>query len=282
LRIKAIDEMQARRLQILSAHLAAGSEEKQALAEKQGRVYVIRLNRPKALNALCRQLHEDLGEALKQAQADLECGCVVITGVGRAFAAGADITEFLSIGLADNVLSEFPNAIWEQLNDFALPTIAAVNGLALGGGCELAMMCDIILASEKAIFGQPEIKLGLIPGAGGTQRLTRIVGKSKAMELCLTGDNMTAQQAKEYNLASDVFPHEELLPKAIELANRIAANSRPVTMLCKEAVKNAYETTLSTGIRFERKAFQTIFGLEDKVEGTKAFVEKRKPEWRHR
>jgi enoyl-CoA hydratase len=273
--------MQARRLQILSAHLA-GSEEKQALAEKQGRVYVIRLNRPKALNALCQQLHQDLGEALQQAQADPECGCVVITGVGRAFAAGADITEFLSIGLADNVLSEFPNAIWEQLNDFALPTIAAVNGLALGGGCELAMMCDIILASEKAIFGQPEIKLGLIPGAGGTQRLTRIVGKSKAMELCLTGDNMTAQQAKEYNLVSDVFPHEELLPKAIELANRIAANSRPVTMLCKEAVKNAYETTLSTGIRFERKAFQTIFGLEDKVEGTKAFVEKRKPEWRHR
>jgi enoyl-CoA hydratase len=271
-----------RRLQRLGAHLTAGLQEKQVLVERQGRVHIISLNRPKALNALCQQLHYDLGIALKQAQDDPECGCVVITGAGRAFAAGADITEFIPMTLSDNVLSEFPNALWEQLNDFTLPTIAAVNGIALGGGCELAMMCDIILASEKAIFGQPEIKLGLIPGAGGTQRLTKIVGKSKAMELCLTGDNMTAQQAKEYNLVSAVVPHQDLLVKAIEMANRIAANSRPVTILCKEAVKSAYETTLTAGIRFERKIFQTTFGLADKVEGTEAFVEKRQPKWHHR
>ena len=178
-----------RRVRRVGAHVVLqrveGVAEKQVLVETHGRVRVISLNRPKALNALCQQLHVDLGEALGEALGDPDCGCVIITGAGRAFAAGADITEMVEMDLADNVLREFPNALWEQLEHFPLPTIAAVNGLALGGGCELAMMCDVVLASEKAVFGQPEIKLGLIPGAGGTQRLTKAVGKSKAMELIL-------------------------------------------------------------------------------------------------
>lgn len=243
---------------------------------------MLTLNRPKALNAICDQLTREMKAALVAAEGDPGCGCVVITGAGRAFAAGADIKEMRHKSLADNVTHDFPGANWNAIADCRLPVVAAVNGLALGGGCEFAMMCDIIIASEKAVFGQPEINLGIIPGAGGTQRLTRSVGKSKAMELCLTGGTLSAREAEAYNLVSRVVPPPDLLPEALKVAGKIAAQSRPVAMLCKEAVGAAYETTLGQGVRVERSVFRTTFGLADRSEGMAAFVAKRKAEWAHR
>jgi len=206
---------------------------------------------------------------------------VVLTASGsKAFAAGADIKEMLGRSLADQVLRDNIGP-WEVLSKSKLPLIAAVNGLALGGGCEIAMMCDIIIASENAKFGQPEIKIGTIPGAGGTQRLTRTIGKSKAMEMVLTGNMISAQDAERWGLVSKVVPQEQLLSEALKLANQIASLSKPVVSLCKESVNSALETPLSEGIRIERKIFHSTFGLKDRTEGMKAFAEKREPKWTH-
>lgn len=278
----------ARRLSTLAGHLAVGqhaaaggAEEPMVLSEMQGRVCVVTLSRPKALNALCDQLLQELSVILDACVKDKGCGCIVITGGGRAFAAGADIPELRERTLAGIVAEEFPGAAWSAVAKCKLPTIAAVNGLALGGGCELAMMCDVVIASEKAQFGQPEIKLGVIPGAGGTQRLTKAVGKSKAMELALTGEFFSAADAEKYNLVSNVVAPDELMPAALALAEKIAAMSRPAAMITKEAVLASYEMNLEAGLDFERKIFRTAFGLEDRAEGMDAFLEKRDPVWRH-
>jgi enoyl-CoA hydratase/carnithine racemase len=239
------------------------------------------LVRTKALNALCNALMADLGAALKAAEADESCGCVVLTGGGRAFAAGADIKEMAPLGF-QKVTTSDPFAAWTCLADCRLPVIAAVNGFAFGGGCEIAMMCDIIIASEKAVFGQPEIKLGIIPGAGGTQRLIRSIGKSKAMALILTGRNMSAADAEKAGLVAEVVPHDDLIPTAMKMANEIAGFGRLSTMLGKEAVDAAYEMTLKSGLQTEKKLFYSLFGTEDKKEGMDAFVNKRKANFTHK
>lgn len=262
-------------------HHTNGASEKVVLTSISGRVYIITLNRPKALNAINDQLTSELKQALLAAEADINCGCVVITGEGRAFAAGADIKEMKEKSLGDIVIDEFPGKNWNAIDDCKVPIIAAVNGLALGGGCEFAMMCDIIIASEKAKFGQPEINLGVIPGAGGTQRLTKAIGKSKSMELTLTGGMLDAVTAEKYNLVSRVVKHEELMDEAMKIANQIASKSRATAMLAKESVNTAFETNLKAGIRVERQIFRTTFGLNDRAEGMQAFVDKRDPKWSH-
>jgi len=251
------------------------SETDMVKSERQGRVAIMTLVRTKALNALCNGLMADLGAALKVAEQDPNVGCVVLTGGGRAFAAGADIKEMEPLDFK-TVTENDPFAAWTCLADCRLPVIAAVNGFAFGGGCEIAMMCDIILASEKAVFGQPEIKLGVIPGAGGTQRLVRSIGKSKAMALILTGRNMSASEAEKAGLVAHVYEHDKLLPEAMKMAAEIAGFGRASTMLGKEAVNQAYETTLQTGVQVEKRLFYSLFGTEDKKEGMNAFVTKRK------
>lgn len=257
------------------------AEEPMVLADTRGRVRILTLNRPRALNALCDQLTAELQAHLDEAVADVGVGAIVITGAGRAFAAGADVTELAERTLPMMVHKTFPGPAWSAVAKCPLPTIAAVNGLALGGGCELAMMCDIVVAGEKAQFGQPEIKLGIIPGAGGTQRLTKAVGKSKAMELALTGDTIGAAEAASYNLVSQVVPTEEVLEAALSLAGRIASLSRPAVILAKESVLASMETTLEAGLAVERKIFHSCFALADGQEGMSAFVNKRKPVWSH-
>jgi enoyl-CoA hydratase/carnithine racemase len=244
------------------------------------RTALIRLNRPKQLNALCDALIQELNQCTSQLDRDPQVGCIVITGSEKAFAAGADIKEMRPRGWVDSYVN---NALgqWADLTKIQTPVIAAVNGYALGGGCELAMMCDIILAGEEAMFGQPEITLGTIPGCGGTQRLTRAVGKSKAMELILTGDRISAQQAKELGLVSHVYPKAELVDKALAMAKKIASYSKPISEMAKEAVNVSYEGTLAEGIRFERRVFHASFGTIDRSEGMNAFEEKRKPTWKH-
>ncbi|CAL8256712.1 unnamed protein product [Lota lota] len=242
--------------------------------EKQN-VGFIQLNRPKVLNALCDGLMLEVGKALDAFEADKDIGAVVITGSDRAFAAGADIKEMQNRTFQECYGGNFL-AHWNRVSMSKKPVIAAVNGFALGGGCELAMMCDIIYAGEKAQFGQPEILLGTIPGAGGTQRLTRAVGKSLAMEMVLTGDRINAQEAKQSGLVSKVCPVDQLVPEAIKCGEKIAANSKLVSAMAKEAVNAAYELTLAEGNRLEKRLFHSTFATEDRKEGMTAFVEKRK------
>ncbi|KAJ2898379.1 putative enoyl-CoA hydratase, mitochondrial [Coemansia aciculifera] len=250
--------------------------------EVQGRVAVITLDRPKALNALCSELFYEINDALSRYDNDTNVGAVVLTGSERAFAAGADIKEMKNAEFVNNYKTNFLGHWVEQISKMRKPIIAAVNGYALGGGCELAMMCDIIYAGEKAVFGQPEINLGTIPGAGGTQRLTHAVGKSKAMEMILTGSvNLDAQEAMAYGLVSKVFPPEKLLEETIKTAAKIASKGAVSVQMAKEAVNQAYELGLTSGLHFERRLFQATFATKDQKEGMAAFAEKRKPDFVH-
>ncbi|MEV0062256.1 enoyl-CoA hydratase [Nocardia sp. NPDC050718] len=251
------------------------------LLERKNRVGWITLNRPKALNALNTQVLDDIVAALDELERDDEIGAVVITGSAKAFAAGADIKEMQPKSYMDMFMDDF-FARWDRLAQFRKPTIAAVAGYALGGGCELAMLCDILIAADTAQFGQPEIKLGVIPGIGGSQRLTRAVGKAKAMDLVLTGRNMGAEEAERAGLVSRIVPADDLLDVAAEVAETIAAKSLPVTMIAKEAVNRSFETTLAEGIRFERRVFHSLFAIEDQKEGMNAFVDKRTAQFTHR
>ncbi|MDI4654933.1 enoyl-CoA hydratase [Xanthobacter autotrophicus] len=250
------------------------------LVEQHDRVGLIRLNRPQALNALNGQLIGELNAALDAFEQDRGIGCVVLTGSEKAFAAGADIKEMQVFSYPATYLDDFITS-WERLSRARKPVIAAVAGFALGGGCELAMMCDFILAADTAKFGQPEIKLGVMPGAGGTQRLTRFVGKSKAMEMCLTGRLMDAAEAERAGLVSRVVPAAELLDEALKVAKAVAGMSAAVAMQTKESVNRSYETTLAEGIRFERRVFQSQFGVADQKEGMAAFIEKRPAKFEH-
>jgi enoyl-CoA hydratase len=252
------------------------------LTETQGKVAVIRLNRPAALNALCDQLMDELGQALRGFDADPGIAAIVLTGSEKAFAAGADIKEMQARSYPAVYLDDFIGKRWEAVTHVQKPVIAAVAGYALGGGCELAMMCDLIIAAENARFGQPEINLGIIPGAGGTQRLTRAIGKSKAMEMILTGRMMDAEEAERANLVARIVPTEQVVAEAVKLGERIAALSGPAVAVAKEAVNRAFESTLSEGIRFERRVFQALFATEDQKEGMAAFAAKRKPAFRNR
>lgn len=250
------------------------------LVETQGRVGIITLNRPKALNALSPDLIRELNAALDAFETDRAVGCVVLTGSERAFAAGADIKVMQDFNYPDVYLEDFI-ASWERLARFRKPVIAAVAGFALGGGCELAMMCDLIIAADNAQFGQPEIKLGVIPGAGGTQRLIREIGKAKAMDLILTGRMMGVEEAERAGLVARVVPAANLREEALKVAETIAGMSLPSAMMAKEAVNRAYEISLSEGIRFERRLFHSLFATADQKEGMKAFAEKRNAAFRH-
>ena len=252
------------------------------IVEKRGAVGLITLHRPQVLNALCKALIAELGQALDDMEADEAIGCIVLTGSEKAFAAGADIKEMQSQSYMDAYLSDFITNGWERVTTCRKPIVAAVAGYALGGGCEVAMMCDIILAADTAKFGQPEITIGTIPGSGGTQRLTRAVGKSKSMEMILTGRMMDAEEAERAGLISRVLPAGDLVEEAIKTAAKIASMSRPSVMLAKEAVNRAFETTLSEGVRFERRLFHSTFATEDQKEGMAAFAEKRKPAFKNR
>lgn len=252
------------------------------LTEVRGRVGVITLNRPKALNALNDALMDELGAALKHFDADDDIGAIVLTGSEKAFAAGADIGMMAGYSYMDVYKGDYITRNWETIRSIRKPIIAAVAGFALGGGCELAMMCDIVIAADTAKFGQPEIKLGVIPGAGGTQRLPRAVSKAKAMDLCLTARFMNADEAERAGLVSRVVPADRFLEEAIEAATIIASFSLPAVMMAKEAVNRAYESTLSEGVHFERRLFHSLFATEDQKEGMAAFVEKRKPDFKHR
>jgi enoyl-CoA hydratase len=249
--------------------------------ETNGHVGVITLNRPKALNALCDALVAELGHALDAFEGDENVGCIVLTGSEKAFAAGADIKEMAEKSYMDAYLADFITVGWERVTKCRKPVIAAVAGYALGGGCELAMMCDFIIAADNAKFGQPEITIGTIPGAGGTQRLTRFVGKSKAMEMVLTGRMMDAQEAERAGLVSRVVPLDSLMDEAMKAADTISGLSRPVVMMAKESVDRAYETTLAEGVRFERRLFHSTFATADQKEGMSAFVEKRQPNFKN-
>ncbi|VCU72571.1 putative enoyl-CoA hydratase echA8 [Pigmentiphaga humi] len=252
------------------------------LIERRGRVGLLTLNRPKALNALNDALMDELGAALLAFEADPDVGAMVITGSEKAFAAGADIGAMKDWSYADVYGSDFITRNWETLRRIRKPVIAAVAGYALGGGCELAMMCDILVAGDNARFGQPEIKLGIIPGAGGTQRLPRAVGKAKAMDLVLTGRLMDAAEAERSGLVSRVVSADKVLDEAIELATVIASMSLPSVMMAKEAVNRAYESPLSEGLLFERRQFHALFATEDQKEGMEAFMTKRTPQFKHR
>jgi len=251
------------------------------LVETHDRVGLIRLNRPKALNALSRGLIADLNTALAGFEADSAIGAIVLTGSEKAFAAGADIKELQNNTFADAFLNDII-APWEYVTRIRKPVIAAVSGFALGGGCELAMMCDFIVAADTAKFGQPEIKLGVIPGAGGTQRLTRFVGKSKAMDMILTGRLMDAAEAERSGLVSRIFPADQLIAEALKIATEIAILGTPSVLAAKECVDRAFETTLAEGVRFERRLFTGLFATEDQKEGMKAFAEKRPPKFTNR
>jgi len=283
----------AQRLRVVTSHVLSASpvssglegfvktsETENVRVERKGRVVLMTLVREKALNALCNPLMKDLADALAAAQAE-DTGCIILTGGGRAFAAGADIKEMAPMGFGDITVKD-PFKAWAAVSECKVPVIGAVNGFAFGGGCELAMMTDLIIASKKAVFGQPEIKLGVIPGAGGTQRLVRSIGKSKAMALILTGRNMSAEEAEKAGLVAQVVEHEELMPTALKMAEEIASFGRLASQLAKEAVNAAYDTTLQEGLHVEKKLFYSLFGTEDKKEGMAAFVEKRKATFVHK
>src|SRR5438045_2085490 len=250
--------------------------------EQKGRVALLTLNRPKQLNALNPQLMQELGAALKEYDLNEGIGAMLITGSEKAFAAGADIGVMKDYSYMDAFMSDYITRDWEHIRRIRKPVIAAVAGYALGGGNELAMMCDIVIAAENARFGQPEINLGIMPGAGGTQRLPRAVGKAKAMDLCLTARTMDAEEAERAGLVSRIVPADKLMEEALAVAQKIAAYSTPVVMMIKESINRAYETSLSEGVLFERRVFQSQFALADQKEGMAAFLEKRKPSFKHR
>lgn len=252
------------------------------LVESQEQVGIIRLNRPKMLNALSFAVLREIAAAVDDFEAECDIGCILITGNEKAFAAGADIKEMQPKNFIDVLNEDFKAIGGDRIATCRKPTIAAVSGYALGGGCELAMMCDIIIASETATFGQPEITLGTIPGIGGTQRLTRAIGKAKAMDLCLTGRMMVAAEAERSGLVSRVVPADKLMDEAMAAAKKIASMSRPAAAMAKNAVNRAFETTLSEGMNVERDLFRSTFALEDRAEGMAAFIEKRKPNNRNR
>ncbi|SFP98242.1 enoyl-CoA hydratase [Pseudomonas borbori] len=251
------------------------------LVEVRERVGLITLNRPQALNALNSQLIDELNLALDRLEADAGIGCIVITGSAKAFAAGADIKEMLELGYPQIYLDDFFAAA-DRIGNRRKPLIAAVAGYALGGGCELALMCDFIYAADNAKFGLPELALGVTPGIGGTQRLTHALGKAKAMELCLTGRQLAAEEAERAGLVARVFPAAELLQQTLKVAEGIAAKSLPASLLVKECVNRAFELGLSEGVRFERRVFHSLFASHDQKEGMRAFVEKRQPQFQHR
>jgi enoyl-CoA hydratase len=251
------------------------------IVETRGKVGLIRLNRPQALNALNRALIHDLTRALDAFEADAKIGCIVITGSDKAFAAGADIKEMAEKTFADASLGDFA-ASWDRAATVRKPVIAAVAGFALGGGCELAMQCDLIIAADNAKFGQPEIKLGVIPGVGGTQRFTRAVGKAKAMDIILTGRMMDVEEAERAGLVARIVPLASLLDEAIKAAETIAAMSLPSVLAAKEAVNRAFETSLAEGVRFERRVFHSLFATADQKEGMAAFIAKRPPKFENK
>jgi len=250
--------------------------------EQKGRVGLITLNRPKQLNALSPELMQELGDALYAYDGAEDIGAIVITGNEKAFAAGADIAAMKDYSYMDAFMSNYITRDWEHIRRIRKPVIAAVAGYALGGGNELAMMCDIVIAAENARFGQPEVNLAVMPGAGGTQRLPRSIGKAKAMDLCLTARMMDAQEAERAGLVSRVVPLEKLMAETLAVAEKIAGYSLPVVMMIKESINRAYETTLAEGILFERRLFHSQFALADQKEGMAAFLEKRKPAFKHR
>ena len=252
------------------------------LVEKKDRVGLVTLNRPKQMNALNPQLMQELGRALQEFDADEGIGAIVVTGSEKAFAAGADIGVMKDYSYMDAFKTNYITRDWEHIRSIRKPVIAAVAGYALGGGNELAMMCDIVIAADNAKFGQPEINLGIMPGAGGTQRLGRFAGKAKAMDLCLTARTMDAQEAERAGLVSRVVAKEKLMDEALAVAEKIAAYSMPVVMMIKESINRAYETTLSEGVLFERRLFHSQFALEDQKEGMAAFLEKRKPTFKNK
>src|SRR6201994_812911 len=252
------------------------------IVESKGAVGIIKLNRPKMLNALSFGVFREIAAAIDDLEADDGIGCIVLTGSEKAFAAGADIKEMQPKTFIDMFSSDFMTIGGDRVAKCRKPTIAAVSGYALGGGCELAMMCDFIIAADNAKFGQPEITLGTIPGAGGTQRLPRFVGKAKAMDMILTGRMMDAAEAERCGLVSRVVPLAQLMDDALATAEKIAGMSLPATMVAKEAVNRAFESTLAEGVRFERRTFHATFAFEDRAEGMSAFADKRKPGWKHR
>ena len=251
------------------------------IVETRGKVGLVTLNRPKALNALNDDLVDELGLALDAFEGDENIGCVVITGSEKAFAAGADITMMANFSYMDAYKGDYITRNWERLKTFRKPVIAAVSGFALGGGCELAMSCDMIFAADTAKFGQPEVKLGILPGAGGTQRLPRAVGKGKAMDLCLTARLMDAAEAEKSGLVARVIPADKLVEEALAAAAAIASYSLPVVMMIKESINRAFESSLNEGLLFERRTFHSAFALADQKEGMAAFVEKRKAEFKN-
>jgi enoyl-CoA hydratase len=260
---------------------AGGNRFETVLLERRGRVALVQLNRPKALNALNSRLMTEVTELLAELDTDPGVGAIILTGSERAFAAGADIKEMQSKTFAEVFTGDL-FAPWDALSRLRTPTIAAVAGYALGGGCELAMLCDVLLAADTAVFGQPEVKLGVIPGIGGSQRLTRAVGKAKAMEMCLTGRTMDAAEAERAGLVSRIVPAAQLLDEAWSVAGTIAGMSKPVTAMVTEVIDRAFETTLTEGVAFERRVFHSAFALDDQTEGMSAFIEKRAPDFRHR
>jgi enoyl-CoA hydratase len=251
------------------------------LVETRGKVGVIRLNRPQALNALNTKLKTELALAIDAFEADVNIGCIVITGSDKAFAAGADIKEMADKSFIDVYMGNFAGN-WDRAAQARKPIVAAVAGFALGGGCELAMQCDLIIAADNAKFGQPEIKLGVIPGIGGTQRLTRAVGKAKAMDLILTGRMMDAVEAERAGLVARIVPLAQLMDETMKVAETIAAMSLPSVLAAKEAINRAFETSLAEGVRFERRVFHSLFATEDQKEGMAAFVEKRPPKFKNK
>jgi enoyl-CoA hydratase len=252
------------------------------LAERKGRVGVITLNRPKQMNALNAKLMQELAQALYALDADAEVGAIVLTGSDKAFAAGADIAAMKDYSYMDAYMSDYITRDWEHVRRIRKPVIAAVAGYALGGGCEVAMMCDIVIAADNAKFGQPEINLGIMPGSGGTQRLPRAVGKAKAMDMCLTARTMDAQEAERAGLVSRIVPLDQLMAETMKVADKIAASSLPVVMMIKESINRAFETSLSEGVLFERRLFHSQFALADQKEGMAAFLEKRKPSFKNK
>jgi len=252
------------------------------LVERRGAVGIVTLNRPQALNALNAALVAEIGRALDDLEGDDAIGAIVLTGNEKAFAAGADIKEMADKTYMQAYAEDFITKGWERVAQCRKPVVAAVAGFALGGGCEVAMMCDIVIAADNARFGQPEINLGTMPGAGGTQRLPRFIGKAKAMDLCLTSRMMDAAEAERLGLVSRIVPPDKLMDEALAVADKVASMSRPIAMMVKEAVNRAFETTLAEGVRFERRLFHSTFATEDQKEGMAAFIAKRKPGFKNR